>query len=166
MVVIRVLHGLGRGYATVTYGAVGARRTCRAYWCEGTKSKPYARREQVTFVDSDPGLVLLFLAWLDQLGFPAEDRHFSLSIHESADVEEATSWWADLVGLSPDAFGSPVINEHNPKAVRPNVGDAYVGCLVVRLRQCRTLYQRIEGVWQGIMGGLPDGGGDDLSRVV
>lgn len=42
----------------------------------------------------------------------------------------------------------------------------YAGCLVVRLRQCRTLYQRIEGTWQGIMGGLPERSTDDLSRVV
>lgn len=137
-----------------------------AYWCEGAKSKPYARREQVTFINSDPGLVLLFLAWLDQIAFPAEHRHFSLSIHESADVEAATAWWADVVGLSPTAFGKPVLKRHNPKTVRKNVEDAYVGCLVVRLRQCRTLYQQIEGIWQGIMGGLPAGSTDDLSRVV
>ena len=49
---------------------------------------------------------------------------------------------------------------------RKNVGQTYVGCLVVRLVQCRELYQRIEGVWQGIMGGLPQGGEDDQSRVV
>ena len=53
-----------------------------------------------------------------------------------------------------------------PKMVRKNVDDAYVGCLVIRLRQCRTLYQQIEGVWQGIMGGLPEGSEDELSRVV
>lgn len=137
-----------------------------AYWCEGTKSKPYARREQVTFINSDPGLILLFLAWLDQIEFPAEHRHFSLSIHESADVETATAWWADVVGLSADAFGKAVLKKHNPKTVRLNVGGSYVGCLVIRLRQCRTLYQQIEGVWQGIMGGLPPGGRDDHSRVV
>ena len=137
-----------------------------AYWCEGTKSKPYDRREQVTFINSDPGLVLLFLAWLDQIEFPAEHRHFSLSIHESADVEAATARWADVVGLSADAFGKAVLKKHNPKTVRLNVGDAYVGCLVIRLRQCRARYQQIEGVWQGIMGGLPSGGSDDHSRVV
>ena len=32
------------------------------------------------------------------------------------------------------------------------VGPTYVGCAVVRLLQGRTLHQRIEGVWQGIMG--------------
>lgn len=82
-------------------------------------------------------------------------RHFSLSIHESADVGAATEWWAQVTGVQIHAFGAPVLKRHNPKTVRKNVNDAYVGCLVIRLRQCRTLYQRIEGVWQGIMGALP-----------
>lgn len=137
-----------------------------AYWCEGCKSKPYQRREQVTFINSDPGLILLFLAWLDQIDFPREHRHLSLSIHESADLEAATSWWADVVDVEPSQFGRANLKRHNPGTVRKNVDEAYVGCLVIRLRQCRTLYQRIEGVWQGIMGGLPNGSLDDHSRVV
>ncbi len=137
-----------------------------AYWCEGCKSKPYERREQVTFINSDPGLILLFLAWLDQIGFPVEHRHFSLSIHESADVDAATAWWAGVVGVPVEQFGRAVLKRHNPKTVRKNTQQAYVGCLIVRLRQCRTLYQRIEGVWQGIIGGLPRSSAEDLSRVV
>jgi transposase len=125
-----------------------------AYWCEGSKDKPYARREQVTFINSDAGLIRLFLAYLDDIGFPAADRRFSLSIHESADVQAATTWWSDVVGIPEDGFGPASLKRHNAKTVRKNVGVAYVGCLVVRLVQCRMLYQRIEGVWQGIMAGL------------
>lgn len=77
----------------------------------------------------------------------------------------ATAWWADVVGVRVEQFGPPTLKCHNPKTVRKNVEDAYVGCLVVRLVQCRTLYQQIEGVWQGIMGGLLVSR-DDLSRVV
>lgn len=137
-----------------------------AYWCEGCKSKPYERREQVTFINSDPGLILLFLAWLDQIGFPPEHRRLSLSIHESADVEAATSWWAGIVEVEAARFTRPNLKRHNPRTVRKNVDDGYVGCLIVRLVQCRTLYQRIEGVWQGIMGGLPHRSAEKLSRVV
>ncbi len=140
-----------------------------AYWCEGSKSKTYERRERVTFINSDSGLILLFLAWLDQIAFPIEHRRFSLSIHESADVAAATAWWSDVVGIELDDFDQPSLKRHNPKTVRKNVDEAYVGCLVVRLVRCRTLYQRIEGIWQGMMGGLnrrEAGSEDDLSRVV
>ena len=73
---------------------------------------------------------------------------------------KAKSLGSSGVRLVSEAFGV------DPKTVRKNTEQAYVGCLVVRLRQCRMLYQRIEGVWQGIMGSLPQGGKEDLSRVV
>ena len=137
-----------------------------AYWCEGTKSKAWQRREQVTFINSDLGLVLLFLAWLDDVGFPVEHRKYALSIHESADVSAAEAWWSQALGVPLSKFGPATLKRHNPVTVRKNVGSAYVGCVIVRLVQCRTLYQRIEGVWQGIMDRPSDGGEDDHSRVV
>lgn len=137
-----------------------------AYWCEGHKSKPWNRSEQVSFINSDPGLVRLFLAWLDDVGFPEEHRRFALSIHESADVGAATRWWAEVLHVDRARFGPAMLKRHNPSTVRKNTGATYVGCVVVRLVQCRELYQRIEGVWQGIMGGLPDGVAQDPSRVV
>ena len=140
-----------------------------AYWCEGCKSKPYDRREQVTFINSDPGLILLFLAWLDQVEFPWEHRVLSLSIHESADVEAATAWWADIAGRPASEFHRAQLKRHNPRTMRKNTGETYAGCLIVRLRQCRILYQQIEGLWEGMMGGLTGAvaaSDDDQSRVV
>lgn len=37
------------------------------YWAEGQKSKPYQRREAVVFVNSDPSVIQVYLAWLDLL---------------------------------------------------------------------------------------------------
>lgn len=89
-------------------------------------------------------------------------------MHESADVAAATGWWAEVVGVPEAQSGAPMLTWHTPETVRKNVEAAYVGCLVVRLVQSRVLYQRIEGVWQGIMGGLsPQPALDfDQSRVV
>ena len=103
---------------------------------------------------------------LDATGFPAEHRRFAVSVHESADVAAAACWWADVVGVDVAVFDAPQLKRHNPTTVRKNVEKAYVGCLIVRLVQCRTLYQQIDGLWQGIMEALPQGSEDDLSRVV
>jgi transposase-like protein len=46
------------------------------------------------------------------------------------------------------------LKRHNPKTVRKNVGEAYVGCLSIGVRQSRELYQRMAGTWQGIMAGV------------
>jgi transcriptional regulator with XRE-family HTH domain len=122
------------------------------YWAEGTKDKPYARRERITFVNSDPDMIRVFLAWLDLLGVQRERVGYRVMIHESADVEAAESYWADLVRADRNTFGKTTLKRHNPKTVRKNVGDDYRGCLVLTVRQSADLYRRIEGWWYGIVG--------------
>ncbi|MDT0432474.1 hypothetical protein [Streptomyces salyersiae] len=120
------------------------------YWSEGSKDKPYDRRETVTFINSDPGVVEVYLAWLALLGCTQEQLRYRLMIHETADVEAATSYWADLVGIEASAFQKTTLKKHNPKTVRKNAGDDYRGCLIVRVSKGAELYRRIEGWWSGI----------------
>ncbi|HTY73392.1 MAG TPA: hypothetical protein VMI11_13360 [Actinomycetes bacterium] len=47
-----------------------------AYWCEGGKDKPYDRREQVQFTNSDVLVLAAFLAWLDLLEVPRSRRRY------------------------------------------------------------------------------------------
>lgn len=122
------------------------------YWAEGTKDKPHARRERIAFVNSDPDVIRLFLAWLDLLGVERERIGYRVMIHESADAEAAENYWADLVGATRAAFGKTTLKRHNPKTVRKNVGAGYRGCLVLTVRQSADLYRRIEGWWCGIVG--------------
>ncbi|WP_370413190.1 hypothetical protein [Streptomyces fradiae] len=121
------------------------------YWAEGAKSKPYSRRERVVFVNSDPGVVKLYLAWLDLLGIDQDRLGFRILIHESADVNAAHRYWASIVGTDASAFSKPTLKKHNPKTVRHNTGDGYHGCLVVDVAKSADLYLRIEGWWAGIV---------------
>ena len=127
------------------------------YWSEGSKSKPYQCRESVIFVNSDPDMIRVYLAWLDLLGVEQDRLRFRLMIHESADVAGAERFWADLAGAKPHAFDRTTLKKHNPKTVRKNVGTDYRGCLVVRVRQGADLYRRIEGWWYGIVLGASSG---------
>ncbi|MDH6569805.1 transcriptional regulator with XRE-family HTH domain [Streptomyces sp. SAI-117] len=122
------------------------------YWAEGTKDKPYARRERVTFVNSDPDMIRLFLSWLDLLGVGRDDIKYRVMIHESADVGAAEQYWAELVEADPGSFGKTTLKQHNPKTVRKNTGETYRGCLVLTVRRSAELYRRIEGWWYGIVG--------------
>ncbi|MFG3120003.1 hypothetical protein ACGF4C_37295 [Streptomyces sp. NPDC048197] len=121
------------------------------YWSEGSKSKPYQRRERVIFVNSDPDMIRVYMAWLTLLGVEREHLRFSLMIHESADVVGAEQYWADLVGIDVPDLCKTVLKRHNTKTVRKNVGDDYRGCFVVRVLQCAELYRRIEGWWAGMV---------------
>ncbi|MFF9486832.1 hypothetical protein [Streptomyces sp. NPDC014676] len=124
------------------------------YWAEGAKDKPYARRENVLFVNSDPGIIKLYLAWLDLLGVEPERLRYRVMIHMTADVEGAKRYWADLAGLDVSQFQKTTIKKHNPTTIRKNVGDTYRGCLVIRVSQGADLYRRIEGWWTGMVSGI------------
>lgn len=121
------------------------------YWAEGTKSKPYRTQERVTFVNSDPGMIEVFLAWLRLLRVDDDRLRFHVLIHETADVAGAERFWADLTGARTAAFGKTSIKKHIPKTNRKNVGENYHGCLAVRVLQSAELYRRIEGSWYGIV---------------
>ncbi|MFJ5686581.1 hypothetical protein [Streptomyces sp. NPDC093099] len=122
------------------------------YWAEGTKDKPYDRREAVIFVNSDVGMIHVYLAWLDLLGVERDRVRYRVMIHESADVEAAEKYWADQVRADVSTFQRTTLKKHNPKTVRKNVGETYRGCLVIRVAQGAELYCRIEGWWYGIVG--------------
>jgi transposase len=70
-----------------------------AYWAEGTKDKDYRRQERIIFTNSDPLMIQLFRDWLDLMGVAAERRRYRVSIHETADVQAAERYWADILQL-------------------------------------------------------------------
>jgi transcriptional regulator with XRE-family HTH domain len=119
-----------------------------AYWCEGAKSKPHRRQERVVFINSDPGLIRLFLHFLDEAGVTSAQLRFRVHIHETADVAGAERFWRGVIGTEPARFHRTTLKRHNPRTVRKNVGPDYHGCLIVSVRQGADLYRRIEG-WAG-----------------
>ncbi|WP_051885516.1 hypothetical protein [Streptomyces hygroscopicus] len=123
------------------------------YWSEGSKSKPHRHSEAVVFINSDPGMIQTYLAWLSLLGVEPDRIRYRVMIHESAQVADAEQYWADLVGVDVDTLEKTTLKKHNPKTVRKNVGAHYRGCLVVRTLKGADLYRRIEGWWYGIVVG-------------
>ncbi|MCI3153815.1 helix-turn-helix domain-containing protein [Streptomyces sp. GB4-14] len=121
------------------------------YWAEGAKSKPYDRRERAVFVNSDPGVIQTYLAWLDLLDIDRERLGFRVLIHESADIDAAHAFWAEIVDIDPSAFARPTLKKHNAKTIRKNTGENYRGCLTVTVARSADLYNRIEGWWSGIV---------------
>ncbi|MFH8789473.1 hypothetical protein [Streptomyces roseoverticillatus] len=121
------------------------------YWAEGTKSKPHRPSDKVTFVNSDPDMISLYLAWLRLLGVDQSRLRFHVMIHESADISGAERFWADHVGPDVGSFGKTTLKKHNPMTVRKNTGESYRGCLTIRVLAGADLYRRIEGWWYGIV---------------
>ncbi|MFG2194292.1 hypothetical protein [Streptomyces sp. NPDC048639] len=123
------------------------------YWSEGAKSKPHRPSERAVFINSDPDMIRLHLAWLGLLGIAPERLRFSLMIHESADAEAALHHWAAVTGAPASRFLKTAPKKHNPETPRKDVGEGYRGCLTVRVLDSAGLYRRIEGWWYGIVVG-------------
>jgi hypothetical protein len=121
------------------------------YWCEGGKDKIYRRQERLSFINSDPALIAFFLRFLQTAEVPRGHVRFRLHIHETADVQVATRYWAEMTAAPADAFQKPVIKRHRPKTVRKNLVEDYRGCLCVTVVQSADLYRRIEGWALGAM---------------
>lgn len=125
-----------------------------AYIAEGAKPKPWRPSEQVGFMNSDPRLILLFLRWLELMGYQKNDVTFRLSIHVSGDELRVLRFWSDVVGVPVASFEKTTFKKHNPKTVRRNTGESYVGCLTIRVRKSTNLNRQIPGWFDGILGTL------------
>jgi hypothetical protein len=121
------------------------------YWAEGGKSKPWSRREWLGFINSDPDVIRLFLAWLRLLGVPSERLTYRVCIHETAEARAAERFWADVVGIPPEHLQRTTLKRHVAKTVRKNTGDDYHGCLVVRVRKSAREYWRMEDIWASVV---------------
>jgi hypothetical protein len=99
----------------------------------------------VAFINSDAGLIRFFLHFLDTAGVQRSDLVFRVMIHESADVEAAQRFWAEVTGAPADQFRKPTLKRHNPKTVRKNTGEGYHGCLTINVRRSGDFYRKIEG---------------------
>lgn len=86
-----------------------------SYWCEGAKDKPYARREHLQWLNSDPVLVRLYLEGLRLLDVQDHRIRMRLHIHESADEAAALDWWARELGWPRDGFERTTFKRHNPR---------------------------------------------------
>ena len=122
-----------------------------AYWCEGAKSKPHRQLYCVVFMNSDPGLIRLFLRFLDTAGIPRSDLVFTVCIHESGGVAAAQQFWLEVTQANSEQFNKPSLKRHNPKTTRKNVGEDYHGCLRIGVHRSSVLLRKIEGWAQAIM---------------
>ncbi len=121
-----------------------------AYWAEGTKSKPWRPEERLVFVNSDPGLITLFLDWLDLVGVDPDRLRLSVYVHESTDVAAAERFWSEVVQVPFEKFQATVLKRHFVRTNRKNVGEGYHGCLRVSVCDSAALYRRVEGIWWAV----------------
>ena len=121
------------------------------YWAEGTKQKPHTVSQRVSFGNSDPNMIQCFLCWLRGLGIAQNDLIFELYIHQSANVTQAVAFWSKLVGVAPEVLlKRTYFKKGNPKTIRKNSNEKYVGLLRIVVKRSTDFNRRISGWIRGI----------------
>ena len=123
------------------------------YWAEGAKSKSHKVSQLLDFCNTDPRMIVVYLAWLTRcLGIPVADILVNLYIHENHAqyVDEAKRYWATRCGFAVERITYVYLKKHKPLTKRRNVGDTYHGLLRVRVRRSTALHRRVQGWTLGI----------------
>jgi hypothetical protein len=92
---------------------------------------------------------------LREQGWSVNDIALEVGVARStaADAAAARAWWIEQLGVAPARFLRTCLKRHKPATDRRNIDDDYHGCLAVSVRRSRTLYWRIEGIVDGLVGG-------------
>lgn len=99
--------------------------TALLYFCEGAKRE----QKNVTFINSDPLLIKLFLT-LFRTAFPVEEKKFRLLMHLHDYHDEAVQkkFWASVTSIPSTQF----MKTYRKKNTQIRLRDAYPGCVSLR----------------------------------
>lgn len=123
------------------------------YWAEGSKEKDSKPGSGVSFSNSDPRMLKLFLSWLKGACQVTGDRiYYEIYLHESHrdSLKEVQKFWHDklLVGNSHQV---PVYFKKNKiKTLRKNIGSNYKGLIRIKVKKSSELQRQITGWINGV----------------
>ena len=123
------------------------------YWAEGSKQRDSSPGARVSFSNSDPKMILLFMKWLEICAkIPLEDISADLYIHEShkANIDTIINKWSQLLHVSKSFIKSFYYKKNKINTKRKNTGVLYIGLLRVNIRASSELNRKITGWISGI----------------
>lgn len=77
------------------------------YWGEGTK----AARDIVAFTNTDPGMIRMFIKWLELMKVDQNKLKIKLHLYKDMNIKKETSFWAEELKVNLSNFRKPYIKE-------------------------------------------------------
>lgn len=123
------------------------------HWAEGSKQRESSRSAGLIFTNSDPNMLVVFLAWLKLLGVKREDRVFELYVHTDRrnEVLKFKQWWAKQLGIKVSDFFGVYYKQGKILTNRKNTTDLYHGLIRIRVRSSTSLHRQVNGWIEGIV---------------
>lgn len=123
------------------------------HWAEGSKQRESSRSTGLIFTNSDPNMLVVFLAWLKVIGVKKEDRVFELYVHTDRkdEVLKFKQWWARRLGIKVNDFFGVYYKQGKILTNRKNTADLYHGLIRIRVRSSTSLHRQVNGWIEGIV---------------
>jgi len=112
-----------------------------AYWSEGAKTS-----NELRFSNSDPDLVLLFIAWARRC-HGIEDFSAKLHLHSGQREDERVTYWSRVTGIDAARFGKTFFK---PEGTGHRKRRLYNGTITVRASRSTSALQRTLGWISGL----------------
>lgn len=122
------------------------------YWAEGTKQKEHSGAQGVSFNNSDPAMIQVFLRWLrDVIKIQDSEMVFEVYVHENHknNTKKFLDYWAHIAGIEVKRLRI-YFKKNKIRTNRKNIGDNYRGLLRVSVRKSSILNRKISGWSEGI----------------
>jgi transcriptional regulator with XRE-family HTH domain len=117
------------------------------YWSEGFK-----KNSQVGFSNSDPGMINLFIKWL-QMIFDYDYKDLSvrvtLNISHKHRIKEIERYWSDITGIPLKNFRKPFYQRVKWKKYYRNPNE-YYGLLRINVLKSKDFLRKIYGYIEGL----------------
>jgi len=123
------------------------------YWAEGHKQKVHNPSQRVSFSNSDPRMIKVFLKWLrESLNILDEELTPDIYIHTSykKKKKDLIDYWSGVTNLEKSVFNHIYIKKNKVHSFRKNRGKNYHGVLRLAVRKSSNLNRKISGWIEGI----------------
>jgi hypothetical protein len=111
---VNIWQKVNGGMRSVTLKRIVRKQTFLAgvllYSCEGTRSLASGR---VELANSSPGILRLYIRFMNELGFPTARLRARFQIHNAGEEPEAKTLWIKELRLSPGQFVKPLMSKSN-----------------------------------------------------
>jgi len=120
------------------------------YWAEEYKRQEHLPSPCVSFVNSDPDMIKLFLRFLREIIEVSEERiKTCIQIHSNVNIKKATNFWSKVTNIDKEKFRITYQTSRATKRVRPSSSLPY-GSLQINLNK-RQEFFRIMGWIEGLI---------------
>ncbi|MCK4781384.1 hypothetical protein KAS79_00450 [Candidatus Parcubacteria bacterium] len=120
------------------------------YWAEGAKQKETNVSEGVSFGNSDPKMITLFLNWIyTTCDLSPNNLSIRLYIHKTANAEKAIKFWSSATKIPIYKFKKTVFKKHKPRTNR-RINKNYQGLVKITIKKSTNFNRKITGWIEGI----------------